>query len=278
MDVYEAAEGINTILASNMANAIRSRTVQKGHDPRKFTLAAFGGAGPMMAVEVARYLKIPEVIVPAYPGITSALGLLTTDLKYDFLRTEFMVSTAVRLDKLHADIEELETTAREGLRRDGIPDDRIQLRRSLDLRYLGQGYELRIPLPSGVVDKEVLARVWSDFHARHEAEYGHSFPHNPVEIVNLRIAAIGLMPALSQPQMDGRSRGLREARLGGGQTYFRVDGTLQRLRTEFYERSRLPLGSAIEGPAVIFQQDSTSVLPPESRAQIDEFGNIVIAT
>lgn len=278
MDLYEAAEGVCTILASNMANAIRSRTVQKGHDPRKFALVAFGGAGPMTAVEVARYLKIPKVIVPLYPGITSALGLLTTDLKYDFMRTEFMLSTNLRIEKLRRDAEELEKAARDQLLRDGLSEERIRFARSLDLRYLGQGYELRVPVPAGSIDEPTMEKVWADFHERHRLEYGHYFPGNPIEIVNLRVTGIGLMPALTHPRFDNRHRRLEEAWLKSGETYFRLDGALRKLRTEFFERPRIPVGASIAGPAIILQKDSTTVLPPGSEAVVDEFANIIITT
>ena len=278
MDVYEAAEGVSTILASNMANAIRSRTIQRGHDPRRFVLAAFGGAGPLNAVEVARHLQIPEVIIPLYPGITSALGLLTTDLKYDFMLTEFMLSNEMRLEKLCRDITDLERAAHEQLHRDGLPDERIRFLRSLDLRYLGQGYELRITIPPGPVDEKTLQGIWTDFHQLHISEYGHHFPENPIEVVNLRVTGIGAMPPLPQPRFDNPYRDLDEARLKSADTYFRVDGSLKRLPTEFFERSRIPIGTAITGPAVIFQKDSTTVVPPGSRAVVDEFGNILINT
>ena len=278
MDVYEAAEGVSTILASNMANAIRSRTIQRGHDPRRFVLAAFGGAGPLNAVEVARHLQIPEVIIPLYPGITSALGLLTTDLKYDFMLTEFMLSNEMRLEKLCRDITDLERAAHEQLHRDGLPDERIRFLRSLDLRYLGQGYELRITIPPGPVDEKTLQGIWTDFHQLHISEYGHHFPENPIEVVNLRVTGIGAMPPLPQPRFDNPYRDLDEARLKSAETYFRVDGSLKRLPTEFFERSRIPIGTAITGPAVIFQKDSTTVVPPGSRAVVDEFGNILINT
>ena len=278
MDVYEAAEGVSTILASNMANAIRSRTIQRGHDPRQFVLAAFGGAGPLNAVEVARHLQIPEVIIPLYPGITSALGLLTTDLKYDFMLTEFMLSNEMRLEKLCRDITDLESAAHEQLHRDGLPDDRIRFLRSLDLRYLGQGYELRITIPPGPLDEKTLQSIWADFHQLHISEYGHHFPENPIEVVNLRITGIGAMPPLSQPRFDNPYRDLDEAWLKSAETYFRVDGSLKKLPTEFFERSRIPIGAAITGPAVIFQKDSTTVLPPGSRAVVDESGNILINT
>ena len=278
LERYEAADGVNTIMSANMANAIRSRTVQKGHDPRKFALVAFGGAGPMTGVAVARHLKIPEVVVPIYPGITSALGLLTTDLKYDFMQTEFMLAPDLDVEKLKQDLDTLEAQANEQLRRDGISEDRIRLSRSLDLRYLGQGYEMRIQLPRQALDTGPMNPVWEDFHERHRIEYGHSFPSNPIEIVNLRVTGAGLMPRLERPAFQNGSGDLNRALLKNAETYFRVDGTLQKLESAFYERSLLPLGAVVEGPAVILQHDSTTVLPPDSRARVDETGDMIVET
>ena len=192
--------------------------------------------------------------------------------------TEFMLSNKMRLEKLCRDITDLERAAHEQLHRDGLPDERIRFLRSLDLRYLGQGYELRITIPPGPVDEKTLQGIWTDFHQLHISEYGHHFPENPIEVVNLRVTGIGAMPPLPQPRFDNPYRDLDEARLKSADTYFRVDGSLKRLPTEFFERSRIPIGTAITGPAVIFQKDSTTVVPPGSRAVVDEFGNILINT
>ncbi|MGH7340388.1 MAG: hydantoinase/oxoprolinase family protein, partial [Candidatus Rokuibacteriota bacterium] len=141
LEEVEAAEGVLTIVNSNMANAIRSRTVQKGIDPREFSLVAFGGAGPLHGAEVAVMLGIPEVIVPAYPGITSAVGLLTTDLRYDAIKTQFQVRGEIDLARLNDDFRAMRQSLAEQFRADGISPDRISLQRSGDLRYVGQGYE-----------------------------------------------------------------------------------------------------------------------------------------
>src|SRR6185436_491779 len=136
LELNAAAEGILTVINSNMANAIRSRTVQKGIDPRGFALVAFGGAGPLHGVEVAALLDIPEVIVPPYPGITSAMGLLTTDLKYDTIRTQFQVSGAVDLGRLNADIAEMEAELAAQFAADHVPMSDVAFRRVGDLRYV----------------------------------------------------------------------------------------------------------------------------------------------
>jgi N-methylhydantoinase A len=277
LEPYEAAEGICTILASNMANAIRSRTVQKGHDPREFSLIAFGGAGPMTAIDVAHHLRVPEVIVPIFPGITSAFGLLTTDLKYDLVKTELLISTDRPAAKLNKDMKELEAAAREQLMKDGLPETRIRFSRSLDLRYVGQGYELRIPIADGSFDEAACEGVWTKFHNRHRAEYDHCFPKHPIEVVSLRVTGLGLMPRLPERFEQSAAAKLADAWLKTGETHFRVEGALRKLRTEFFDRTRIPRGGTIPGPAVLFQKDTTTVVPPMWYARADDSGSLVIS-
>src|SRR5271170_2706182 len=175
LSIEHAAEGILTIVNANMANAISSRTVQKGLDPRGFALVAFGGAGPLHGAHVARALGIPEVIVPAYPGITSAVGLLTTDLKYDAVRTEFQSGDAVDLDRLNTDFAAMQSELERQLAADGVTAAESAFERSGDLRYIGQGYELRVPFPDGPLDPTALAEVLHRFGELHRVEYGHVF-------------------------------------------------------------------------------------------------------
>ena len=275
LDLYETAAGILTIVNNNMANAIRSRTIQKGQDPRQFALVAQGGAGPLHAAEVAASLGIPEVIVPRYPGITSAMGLLTTDLKHDLIQNEFALSTHPDLDKLNADLEALEDQVVEQLRADGFSPDQMMLQRFADCRYAGQGYELRALVPSGELDTDTLQGVWQQFHDLHTAEYGHAFPQNPVELVTLRVTGTGPMPKLSGLPVPTEGN-VKDAWLKTAVTYFRVDGQLEKYSTNFFERDRLPAGGTIEGPAVIFQKDSTILLPPHSRTTVEANGNLLI--
>ncbi len=271
----EAAEGVLTILNHNMANAIRSRTIQKGHDPRKFTLVAFGGAGPLHAVDVARSLGVPEVIVPLYPGITSAMGLLTTDLKYDLIKNEFMLSTAPDASKLAQDLEELEIQARSQLRKDGVDAKDMRLIRGADCRYVGQGYELRASIPNGELTPANMNQIWESFHSIHEAEYGHRFPDNPIELVNLRIVAVGAVPKLKTPQVRGGTS-LQDALVREADLLYRTNGKLEPHKTKFYLRDKLPVGQAFEGPAVILQKDSTTLLPPGASAMIEANGNMLV--
>jgi N-methylhydantoinase A/oxoprolinase/acetone carboxylase beta subunit len=270
LDLREAAEGIITIANANMAGAIRSRTIQKGHDPREFALVAFGGAGPLHAAETADLLGVPEVLVPPYPGITSAAGLLTSDLKYDQIRTVFMVEGAIDEARLNRDLVELEEDLRKRLREDGVPEAEIDVIRALDCRYVGQGYELRIALPPAGYSPEAL----EEFHRLHELEYGHA-SRDPVEIVNAHVTALGRRPKVGRPPAPSGS--LEEALVGEGEGVFRRNGSLEALPTRYLERSRLPQDEPISGPAVLFQRDTTVLVPPAWVARADASGNLILA-
>ncbi len=271
----EAAEGVVTILNSNMANAIRSRTVQKGIDPRNYALVAFGGAGPLHGAEVAAMLSIPEVIVPPYPGITSAMGLLTTDLKYDAIKTEFQVSNDVDFERLNRDYEDLEKSLREQFRADGIDPGRATFERFGELRYLGQGYELRVAMPDGTIDERTLHEALDRFQQQHEQEFGHYFPDSPVEIVNIRVDGVGTTPKIARPR-TARAGSLQDALVKKDASVFRVDGTLREFETAYYRRDAFPVGETIAGPAIILQTDSTTVVPPGSSMRADQNQNLII--
>ena len=275
LTLHATAEGILTILNSNMANAIRSRTVQKGIDPREFTLVAFGGAGPLHGAGVATLLGIREVLVPPYPGITSAVGLLTTDLKYDAIKTEFQVQGSLDLARLNDDVAGMEAELREALLAAGVAPGEVGFQRAGDLRYQGQGYELRVALPDGVLDGAALDGVFQRFHQRHEAEYGHAFPDSLVEMVNLRVTGIGPMPKIG-PTLPGGERSLEAALLGTAESLFRVDEQLQALTTHRYARERLPLETPLPGPAIILQIDTTTVVPPGWTASLLTDGNLLL--
>jgi N-methylhydantoinase A len=259
-----------------MANAIRSRTVQKGIDPRDFSLVAFGGAGPLHAVDVARELGMSEVLIPQYPGITSAVGLLTTDLKYDTIRTEFQVSGDIDLPRLNSDLATMEEELTDQFLADGLDRSGLSFLRSGDLRYVGQGYELRITFPDGLLDDDSLTGIFEQFHNQHRAEYGHGFLNSAIEIVNARVTGVGQMPKIRQP--DSIDAGTRESALmKSGACMFRVDNHLEEFDTAFYQREQLPLEQPIAGPAIIIQRDSTTVVPPENEFISDMAGNMIIS-
>jgi N-methylhydantoinase A len=269
LDLLEAAEGIVTIANANMSGAIRSRTVQKGHDPREFALVAFGGGGPTQAAEVAESLGIPEVIVPPFPGITSAMGLLTSDLKVDQMRTVFMTEGAIDAARLEAEIAAAAAEVRARLREDGVADADIRVAAGLDCRYVGQGYELRIPLPGERFAPEAL----EEFHRLHEQEYGHAF-RDPIEIVNLRVTASGKRPAVT---LRPASTNGADPLLGEGESVFRRDGSLVSFPTRYYDRGLLRPGDPVAGPAVLFQRDTTTVVPPGWAARAEASGSLILA-
>lgn len=276
LDLLETAEGVLTIINSNMANAISSRTIQKGIDPRGFALVAMGGAGPLHGAEVAAMLGIPEVIVPPHPGITSAMGLLTTDLKYDAIRTQFQVSTTIDLDRLNRDCAEMEESLAEQFQADRVPNAQTGFLRTADLRYVGQGYELSVSLPSGALTGSNIAEVWEAFHTAHTAEYGHAFRESPIEIVNLRVTGTGQMPKI----LAGRAApggSLEAALVRTAPCVFRsAAGPLSTHHTPFYRRRSLPVDVEFRGPAIILQTDSTTVVPPGATARVHETGSILI--
>jgi N-methylhydantoinase A len=275
LDRLEAAEGVVAILNASMANAIRARTVQKGIDPRDYALVAAGGAGPLCGAEVAQMLGIREVIVPPHPGITSAIGLLTTDLKYGQVRTAFLVSTNMDLERMNVDLAAMEAVLRTQLTADDVDPAAATFERAADARYVGQGYELRLPLPSSTIGPSELQAALARFHELHEQEYGHHFERAPIELVNLRVTAIGRVPKIRAPAPpEGGS--VAAARIRTDEVVFRVGVELERYRTHVYERRKLPVGEVIEGPAIVLQVDSTTVVPPGCSFEVHGSGSMLI--
>lgn len=275
LSLQEAAEGIIAILNANMANAIRARTVQKGIDPREYALVASGGAGPLHGAEVAKILGIPEIIVPPHPGINSAKGLLTTELKYDIVQTSFLVSSDVDVSSLNRELDDMESALRKQLRAEDIDPDEATFERSADARYVGQGYELRLPLPASSITEGNLEHVLDRFHDLHRLEYGHHFANSPIELVNLRVTAIGEVPKIGIPEATGGTS-LDDALIRTAETIFRDGVDLKAFETRFYDRERLPVDRQIPGPAIILQTDSTTVVPPDCTAEAQSTGCLII--
>jgi N-methylhydantoinase A/oxoprolinase/acetone carboxylase beta subunit len=276
MSVEEASMGAIQIASHSMVQSIEENSVRKGYDPRDFALVAEGGAGPMFAANIAAEVGTPAVIVPPYPGVTAALGLLVTDSVYEFVTTTYQRMSQLNAAELEARFNELEEQARAQLEADGIPQDRCVIQRVADCRYLGQGYELRVEAGSATIDEAWAAKLAADFHDAHEREYSRRFEESDIEIPNIRVRGIGLIPPLHMPEVtrggESPSAALRHER----EAWFRVDGELRELPTKFYSRDALAAGNRIEGPAVINQYDTTTVVPPGLTAEIDRFGNILI--
>jgi N-methylhydantoinase A len=275
LSLLDAAEGILAILNANMANAIRARTVKRGLDPRDYALIAAGGAGPLQCAEVARSLGIREVIVPPYPGLTSAIGLLTTDIRYDSVCTVLQMTQGLNLDRGNTLLQQMRDELVEHFRLDQVLPSQTSFRRFADFRYAGQGYELRVPLDDAPLDPQSLSAAQDRFHSQHAAEYGHSFAALPVEIVNLRVSGVGSIPTIG-PTKAPRGGSVEKAFLENRQVHFRSDGRVQPLLTPFFRREFLPVGTTIPGPAMVLQPDSTTVVPPGCDFRCESSGALLI--
>jgi N-methylhydantoinase A/oxoprolinase/acetone carboxylase beta subunit len=276
MTVEEASMGAIQILTHSMVQSIEENSVRKGYDPRDFALVAEGGAGPFFAAQIALEVGTPWVVVPPYPGVTAAMGLLATDMVYEFGATVYQRVSKLDASALHQAFEELERRARGQLEEDGVPSERMLVQRVCECRYLGQGYELRVDAPSGAVDTTWIDKVRRDFHEIHEREYSRRFEDSDIEIPNIRVRGIGLMPPLEMPEVEQGADSPEAALEDEREAWFRVDGSLEAVATRFYSRAELRYGNRLEGPAIIGQYDSTTAIPPGHAAHVDRFGNIVI--
>jgi N-methylhydantoinase A len=269
-----AAEGILAIVNANMAGAIRLVSIERGHDPRRFTLVAFGGAGPLHVVELARLLGIPRVLVPRTPGVLSTYGLLNADLRNDFVRTRVWTGPAYPTDEVQRVFSELESEAWRSLEAERIQPTRTNLTRSADLRYSGQNFELRVEMSSGDIDTETLRQVESDFHTAHEALYGYRLSTSPVELVNLRVTASAPLPRARPVEVESQIGPVDRAQVAAREVYF--GGNYGWRTAVCFNRSGLGAGAEVHGPAVLQQLDSTTVLAPSDVGRIDRFGNLII--
>ena len=278
LSINETAEGILTILNANMANAIRSRTVQKGIDPREYVLVAFGGAGPLHGAEVASELGVKEVLVPPYPGITSAVGLLTTDHKYDAIKTEFQIEGNIDFKKLNTDFNAMEEDLSRQFASQGVDLDQMKFIKSGDFRYAGQGYELRIDIDSKEINELNMKDIFEKFHQNHLVEYGQNYPDSPIELVNARVTGIGKMPKISNNKLNNSTeRNFQKALVKNDKCTFRVEGVLKAYDTKYLIRDLLPISENFSGPAIIFQKDTTTVVPPNCSFTQEESGNLFIS-
>jgi N-methylhydantoinase A/oxoprolinase/acetone carboxylase beta subunit len=276
MTVEEASMGAVQILTHSMVQSIEENSVRKGYDPRDFALVAEGGAGPLFAAQIALEVGTPTVIVPPYPGIAAAMGLLATDMVYEFAGTTYQRLSRLDAAALQRRFEELEELAARQLAEDGIAPDNVVIQRIAECRYLGQGYELRVDAPPGQIGPEWAEKVRADFHDIHEREYSRRFEDADVEIPNVRVRGIGLTPPLRTPEIQHGGESPDEALRHEGEAWFRVEGSLQQMPTRYYERAALKAGNRLVGPAIVTQYDSTTVVPPGVSAHVDRFGNILI--
>lgn len=263
-----AALAVLELANINMYRAIREQTVQRGHDPREYTIVAFGGAGPMHAADIADELDAPKVLVPPSPGIASARGLLTADVKYDNQVTISRDIVDVETETVERQFDDLEQQGRDRLESDEIPPEDMQFRRSVDCLYEGQGYELNVAFDG--TDGNWRQRIRERFEEKHEAEYGHYFEEDPVELLNLRVSAIGDVSDYEATDIgagDGESAQTNETTVVFGSSQDPEYRSVPR-----YDRRDLRAGNRLDGPAIVDQPDSTVVVKPNWCAEVLENG------
>lgn len=278
MGVSETAAGILRVVNATMLRGLRLMSVQRGKDPRDFALVAFGGAGPLHGSDLARELGTRTVVVPPHPGVLSAMGALFADVLWDSVETCMGPLDATILPRLTEVVDRLVKEGYPALTRQGVAPGEGRVNVSLDLRYMGQGYEVTVPVNGGALDEAALNEAKVLFHRRHQERYSHSSVDEPVELVNVRIAAVGTVPekvrdpgSMARPE-DPSARAVpvteREA-------YFLPVG--RALRCPVYQRDHLVPGITIKGPAIVEQLDSTAVINPGDTARADKWGNLVVS-
>jgi N-methylhydantoinase A len=273
LPVVAAAEGIVRVIDVKMQEAIKAISTMRGHDLRDFMLLAFGGAGPVHAGRIARDLGMAGVIVPLYPGVFSAIGLLMSDVKHDYIRSQLTPLSEATCEAVKGMFEHLAGQAFEELRGDGFASDRIRIERALDMRYAGQGYEIAVPCPTEPIGSADLKQLRVGFDQQHRSMFGHMAPEEPVEIVSYRVRGIGLVPPVAMPKFERAGGTLADARRE--LRHARFDG--EDLDCPVYQRERLDVGLEFAGPAILDQFDCTTVICPGQTARVDEWKNLIVA-
>jgi N-methylhydantoinase A len=270
--IEETALGIIRVVNANMERAIRAISLERGYDPRQFTLMPFGGAGPMHSCELARELGIPRVLVPTHPGILSALGVAIADIVKDYSRTVMMRGDDLNQRRLEEEFHGMESQARAELLEEGLPAQRMEARRFLDVRYVGQSFELTIDCPNLARRGDLRRSIESRFYQAHLRRFGYADRAESIEIVNLRLklelAVEKPNPVPQEPGPADPSTALIDQAL--------VVFTEGALKTSLYDRERLRSGNGIQGPALLLQLDTTVVVPPGWAGTIDPYGNLVL--
>src|SRR5213593_2033019 len=271
LSLEEAAWGIHQIVTTNMELATRVVSIERGRDPRALTLVAFGGSGPVHGCRLAQALGIPRVILPAAAGVTAALGLLAAEVRFDVARTYVRRLDAVDPAQLSRMYAEMTQQAMEVVRESAVGGE-ITVARSADARYVGQGYELTVPVPPGELDAPALARVRAAFDGLYAVRYGYANPSEPVEVVTWKLSAVGGSPriALAKAPTQGAGPAVKDGR----RAYFpEAHGYVD---TPVYDRYALAAGARLAGPAIVEERESTTVLPPGASASVDEYANLLV--
>jgi N-methylhydantoinase A len=266
VSVWEAARGVVRVVNTNMERALRVISVERGYDPRDFTLLPFGGAGGLHAVELARALRIPRVIAPVSAGALSATGALSSDVVKDWSRTVMLLAVKDNHAKIERAFREMEQEARASLRREGFTQAQQRHERSLAVRYQGQSFELEIKWARG-------DRPAEDFHRAHLARYGYAQEANKVEIVSARLRSIGIVEKL---RTERARRSSRRAATATPREFVTVYFTERQSRAGIYDRDEIETGARLRTPCIVTEYSATTLIPPGARAVVDEHGNLII--
>jgi len=272
LDVVEAANGIVEIANAAMVNALHLISVQRGYDPRDFVLIGFGGAGPVHANAIQRECEVPTLVIPQAPGIFSATGLLGTDLKRDSSLTLLRPLEDIDVEEIERAFAGLEETGAAELAREGLPRERIAFVRQVDMRYVGQSFELTTPLAEGSFDAAQAGALRERFHAEHDRVYGFSAPSEAVELVSLRLTTVGRIEKLPLRQLE-RFEGTPAPKEHRQVFFAEADGFVE---CPIHDRYALGAGASFAGPAVVEELDSTVVVHPGFGVEVDDVGNLLI--
>lgn len=274
MGVLETANGILDIVAANMAKAIRVISVQRGYDPREYTLVAFGGAGPVHAARLARELGMTRILIPRTPGVLCALGLLMTDLRTDFSSTAMLRLDAAEPQKVGTIYDKLSVQASAWFDREKIAAAARKIERTVDVRFVGQNYELAVELPEGPLTADTFAVVRQRFLDTHRQLYGFAAEHEPIQLVTFRLAASGLVTKADFRAQPLASADASAAVSGSREVWMVEAGGF--VPTTLYDRALLKHGNLVTGPAIVDQMDSTTVVPPGMTATVDAYLNLIL--
>ncbi len=274
MELMATAQGILSVVTANMAKAIRVISVQRGHDPRDYTLVAFGGAGPVHAARLARELDISRILVPRNPGILCAMGLLLTDLRADFAATRLTLLDAGAAGAIGAAFETLQAQATAWFEEEHIPVALRRVTRTVDMRYEGQNYELPIALPDGEVTQASLDGLAEGFAAAHQRMYGFVAEGEPVQLVTFRVEAAGVVEKASFKPRDDAGPDASAALMGTREVWLPEAGGF--VSCPVYDREKLDPGNMIVGPAIVEQMDATTVILPGMTARVEPYLNMIL--
>ena len=266
--VEEAALGVIEVANASLAREIRRVTIERGNDPERFALVAFGGAGPLQAPATAQQMDMNTVIIPRNPGVFSARGLLLADVRVD--ESHSYRTDEIDVEALNEGFTDLVETLEERIRRQGIDRSEATITRSFDVRYRGQAYELTIDHPESTVDEDSLEAMIDRFHETHARRYGHAMEDEPIEIVTLR--ASGRVP--TPPLVDQLGTADAESYRDEREVYFADRGFVP---TAIHDRSAISPGESVAGPAIIEEDGSTTIVPPETTIEMSEHGSLVIS-